>query len=106
MYLTFLSKPTGFKKIICFAGDSGIQICLALGCLAVPSIFMGYYSKDMIVGLDSHFFGTAIYINPNLFNLFDAEFTSLFYKTLPVHLSIIGFVSSFILYNFYSQWLF
>ena len=106
LYLTFLSKPTGFKKIICFAGDSGIQICLVLGCLAVPSIFIGYYSKDMIVGVGSHFFGTAIFTNPNSFNFFDAEFIPLFYKTLPVHLSIIGFVSAFVLYNFYSQWLF
>ena len=106
LYLTFLSKPTGFKKIICSAGDSGIQICLALGCLAIPSIFIGYYSKDIIVGVGSPFFGTAIYTNPNLFNLFDAEFIPLFYKTLPVHLSILGFISAFILYNFCSQWLY
>ena len=106
LYLTFLSKPTGFKQIICFAGDSGIKICLALGCLAIPSIFIGYYSKDMLVGVGSHFFGTAIYTNPSLFNLFDAEFIPLLYKTLPVHLSILGFISAFILYNFYSQWLF
>ena len=37
-----------------------------------------------------HFFGSAIYTNPNLFNLFDAEFTPLVYKTLPVHLSMLG----------------
>ena len=106
LYLTFLSKPTGYKKIICFAGDSGIQICLALGLLAIPSMFVGYYTKDMIVGVGSSFFGTSIYTNPNLFNLFDAEFIPLFYKTLPVHFSILGAVSAFILYSFYSKWLF
>jgi NADH-ubiquinone oxidoreductase chain 5 len=41
-YLTFLSKPTGHKQIICFAFDSGFQICAVLICLAIPSIFVGY----------------------------------------------------------------
>jgi len=106
LYLTFLAKPMGFKQIICFARDSGIQICLVLSCLAIPSIFIGYYSKDMIVGVGSHFFGTAIYANPSLFNFFDAEFIPLFYKTFPVCLSILGFVLAFIMYNFYSKLLF
>jgi len=51
LYFTFLSKPAGFKQIIYYANDSGIQICLVLGCLTIPSIFAGYYTKDMIVGV-------------------------------------------------------
>jgi NADH-ubiquinone oxidoreductase chain 5 len=106
LYLTFLSKPTGHKKIICYATDSGPQITIALGCLAIPSIFIGYYTKDMIVGVGSHFFGTAIYVNMTNLNLFDAEFIPLFYKTLPVYLSLLGFISAFLLYNFRSKLLF
>ena len=105
-YLTFLSKPTGHKPVITFAGDSNIQICLALGALAIPSIFVGYYTKDMMVGVGSHFFGTAIYTGVNSFNLFDAEFIPLFYKTLPVHLSLLGAFSAFVLYNFQSKLLY
>lgn len=106
LYLTFLSKPTGHKKVICYAGDSGPQIVTALGCLAIPSIFVGYYTKDMIVGVGSSFFGTAIYVNSINFNLFDAEFIPIFYKTLPVYLSLFGFISAFLLYNFKSKLLF
>jgi len=105
-YLTFLSKPTGHKKVICFAYDSGLQICVALGCLAIPSILVGYYSKDMIVGVGSHFFGTAIFVNLENFNIFDAEFINVFYKILPVNLSLLGFFSAFIFYNFRSKFLF
>lgn len=105
-YLTFLSKPTGHKQVICFAYDSGPQICIALGCLAVPSILIGYYTKDMLVGVGSNFFGTAIYVNLENFNIFDAEFIDVFYKTLPVNLSLLGFFSSFIMYNFRSKFLF
>ena len=105
-YLTFLSKPTGHKQVICFAYDSGPQICIALGCLAVPSILIGYYTKDMLVGVGSNFFGTAIYVNLENFNIFDAELIDVFYKTLPVNLSLLGFFSSFIMYNFRSKFLF
>lgn len=106
LYLTFLSKPTGHKQVICFAQDSGPQISIALGCLAVPSIFGGYYLKDMIVGVGSPFFGTAINVNLQHFNLFDAEFVVTFYKVLPVFLSLLGFISAFLIYNFSSKILF
>ena len=106
LYLTFLSKPTGHRKVICYAYDSGPQITIALGCLAIPSMFVGYYTKDMIVGVGSQFFGTAIYVNMQNLNLFDAEFIPTFYKTLPVNLSLLGFFSAFILYNFRSDILF
>jgi len=106
LYLTFLSKPNGYKQIICYALDSGIQIILALGCLAIPSIFVGYYTKDMIVGVGSHFFGSAVFVNSYNMNLFDAEFIHLFYKTLPVNLSLFGFILAFILYNFRLELLF
>jgi NADH-ubiquinone oxidoreductase chain 5 len=105
-YLTFLSKPTGHRKVICFAHDSGIYICVALSCLALPSIFIGYLTKDMMVGVGSQFFGTSIFVNSDNFNLFDAEFISVFYKTLPVNLSLLGFFSALSLYSNSSKLLF
>jgi NADH-ubiquinone oxidoreductase chain 5 len=106
LYLTFLSKPTGHKQVICNAQDSGPQITIALGSLAIPSILVGYYSKDMIVGVGSSFFGTAVSVNMQNFNLFDAEFITTFYKILPVILSLTGFIVAFVLYNFQSNLLF
>lgn len=106
LYLTFLSKPTGYKQIICHAYDSGIRITIPLACLAIPSIFIGYYTKDMFVGVGSHFFGSAIFVNMAHMNLFDAEFSPTFYKTLPVNLSLLGFISAFVLYNFRAKLLY
>jgi NADH-ubiquinone oxidoreductase chain 5 len=105
-YLTFLAKPTGHKQIICHAHDSGRNICLALAGLAIPSIFVGYYAKDMMVGVGSHFFGNGVYVNLDNFNVFDAEFISTFYKTLPVNLSLLGFFSALVLYVFRADLLF
>jgi len=105
-YLTFMSKPNGHKQVIGFAYDSGFNICFALGALAVPSMLVGYYTKDMIVGVGSQFFGTAIYVNKNNLNLFDAEFISHFFKLLPVNLSIFGVLVAFFLYTFRSNLIF
>ena len=106
LYLTFLSKPTGYRQVICFAYDSGINMVIALGCLAVPSMFIGYLTKDMFVGVGSDFFGTAIYTNLTNMNIWDAEFIPLFFKLLPVQLSLLGSFSAFVLYNFLPQILF
>jgi NADH-ubiquinone oxidoreductase chain 5 len=105
-YLTFLSKPNGHKKVISYAYDSGIQICLALGFLAIPSILVGYFAKDMMVGVGTPFFSTAIFVNLNNMNIFDAEFVPTFYKTLPVKLSLLGVLSAFLLYYFEPIFLF
>merc|ERR1712127_208839 len=79
---------------------------VALCVLAVPSIFIGFLTKDMIVGVGSDFFGVAIYNNPKTLHIFDAEFVEFFYKSLPVTLSLFGASLSFVLYNFQSSILF
>jgi NADH:ubiquinone oxidoreductase subunit 5 (subunit L)/multisubunit Na+/H+ antiporter MnhA subunit len=86
--------------------DSGFIIKFVLGLLAIPSVFIGYFSKDMIVGVGTSFFGNDIYTNPKLFNIFDAEFIPLFYKTLPINFSLLGFISAFYIYSFLPEILF
>ena len=60
----------------------------------------------MMVGVGSHFFGTAIYTTILSYNIFDAEFILLFYKTLPVHFSLFGALLAFVLYNFQAKLLY
>ena len=106
LYLTFIAKPAGYRTVICYAYDSSYNICIALGILAIPSIFIGYFTKDMIVGLGTDFWGTAIYVAPENMNMFDAEFINQFYKLLPVNLSLLGTFLAFTLYRFRSKLLF
>jgi NADH-ubiquinone oxidoreductase chain 5 len=100
LYLTFLANPMGQKPIIMMACDSQIKISLALAFLSLPSLFLGYYMKDMIVGLGSSFFDTSIFIRQNYYNIFDAEFLDSFHKTLPINFSMVGVGLAFILYSF------
>ena len=104
--LTFLVKPNGYRSVIGFAQETFSYMSIALCVLAVPSIFVGFYAKDMIVGVGSDFFGAAIYNNPKTLHVFDAEFLEFFYKILPVTLSLCGAGLSFFLYNFQSSILF
>ena len=104
--LTFLTEPSGHRQVMMFAADVPNQITFVLGILAIPSIFIGYYCKDLLVGFGTAFFGTSIYIPLENVNIFDSEFINLFYKLLPVYLSLLGSILSFILYNFNYKLLF
>ena len=104
LYLTFLSKPMGHKKIICFAKESNFRIVSTLICLAIPSIFSGYYFKDVLIGLGSPAFGTAV--STLNFSIFDAEFLPNFYKVLPTICSLSSVFFACFFYFFNSKLLF
>lgn len=99
-HLTFLSEPNGYRSVIINAHDSPIRMALPLAILTIPSIFIGYYTKDMIIGMGTHFWGNAIYVAPKNMNAIDAEFIPQIFKLLPVCLSIFGASLSFFLYTF------
>ena len=103
VYLTFLSPPNGYKSIICSAYDSSYQITTSLFLLSIPSVLIGFYAKDMLIGFGSDFWGNALFVSTENMNRVDAEFITHIYKILPVFLSILGSISSFLLYLFSSN---
>jgi NADH-ubiquinone oxidoreductase chain 5 len=98
-YLTFLSEPNGYKHIISKAYDSSYAIIIPLFLLTIPSIFVGFYTKDMIIGLGTDFWGNALYVWPENMNRVDSEFITQIWKLLPVIFSLLGTLSAFILYT-------
>ena len=100
IYLTFLSIPNGYKSVICAAYDSSYQISISLFLLVIPSVLIGFYAKDMIIGFGSDFWGNAIFTTTENMNRVDAEFITHVYKVLPVILSLLGVTLSFLLYLF------
>jgi len=103
IYLTFLSSPNGYKSVICSAYDSSYQISISLFILAIPSVLIGFYAKDMIIGFGSDFWGNAIFTSTENMNRIDSEFITHIYKILPVLLSLSGATASFLLYSFGSK---
>ena len=55
-----------------------------LGLLAIPSIFIRYFSRDLLIGLRTNFWGGSLFCLPSNLSLIDAEFMSIFSKILPL----------------------
>src|SRR3546814_17414587 len=64
LYLTFLANPNGKRVVIENAHESGWKMLLPLAILAIPSIFIGYLTKDLFIGLGSDFWGSSLMHNP------------------------------------------
>jgi NADH-ubiquinone oxidoreductase chain 5 len=100
LYLTFLTNPNG--PLINYKGahEGDIFMSLPLMILAVFSIFFGFITKDMFIGLGSGFFAdNAIFIHPSHEIMLDTEFgVPTLFKLLPllftISLSIISIVLS------------
>ena len=80
--------------------DSPIRMALPLFILVFPSIFIGYLTKDMIVGFGTNFWGNALFVFPENLSLVDSEFICIYNKLLPVLLSFLGGSLSYFLYRY------
>jgi NADH-ubiquinone oxidoreductase chain 5 len=100
LYLTFLSNPAGPIINYKHAHESDMFMSLPLIVLALFSIFFGYITKDMFIGLGSGFFAdNGLFIHPTHEILLDTEFAvPHMFKLLPliftVSLTIIAIVLS------------
>lgn len=100
IFFTFLSETNAYKNVIIHAHDAPFKMALPLAILALGSIFIGYLTKDMFIGLGSHFWNNAIYVHPHNIQMIDAEFLPTFFKLLPVIFSMFGLLLALFLYQF------
>jgi NADH-ubiquinone oxidoreductase chain 5 len=90
LYLTFLANPNGalvnYKNQITGAQEGDIFMSLPLIILAIFSIFFGYVSKDIFIGLGSGFFSdNSIFIHPIREIVLNTEFAvPILFKLLPL----------------------
>jgi len=106
LFLTFLSETNGFRPVILNAHDGQLKLVLPLAILAVPSIFIGYLSKDMIIGFGTNFWQNSLFTDPVNTNIIESEFIPINYKLLPLIFSLSGALSSYILYSYFQYSLF
>jgi len=103
LYLTFIANPNGSLNYYKNAHEGNIYMSLPLVILAIFSIYFGFLTKDIYVGLGSGFFNNnSIFIHPMHEILISAEFgISKFIKLLPFFLTVIATVSALIVFEFY-----
>jgi len=99
-YLTFLQKPNGPKGVLEKAHDCPPFMAIPLMVLAIASIFIGYISRDMFIGLGTDFFQNSLVTLPNHVLYVDSEFLPIHIKLIPLFFTLFGALSGFIVYNF------
>lgn len=91
LILTFLENTNAFKQDIKNAHDAPLLMAAPLIVLAFGSLFVGYLSKDMMIGLGTDFWGQSIFVLPDNSNLSESEFsTPQIVKLIPLLLSTLG----------------
>src|ERR1700750_1734313 len=101
LYLAFISNPNGLLIDYKNAHEGDIFMSFPLIILAIFSIFFGYISGDVFVGLGTDLFSdNSVFIHPIHEIVIETEFaTPTLYKMLPLIITI----SIFILYIFYNE---
>ena len=100
LYLTFLTNPAGPLVNYKIAHEGDIFMSIPLIILAVFSIFFGYITKEIFIGLGSGFFAdNGLFIHPSHEIILETEFAvPTLFKLLPligtVSLSVIAIVLS------------
>jgi len=100
LYLTFLTNPNGPIVNYKHAHEGDIFMSMPLIILAVFSIFFGYITKDIFIGIGSNFFAdNSIFIHPSHEIMIDTEFAvPVIFKILPliftVSLSVLAIIVS------------
>lgn len=102
LYLTFIADTNAYKSFIKNAHDAPLIMALPLIFLAFGSIFIGYLTRDMIIGLGTNFWGNAIFILPQHLTILESEFIPASIKLIPTVFSISGAVIAFLAYHYYS----
>ena len=100
LFLTFLTNPNGPMVDYKHAHEGDIFMSVPLIILAVFSIFFGYVTKDIFIGLGSNFFAdNSLFIHPSHEIMLDTEFAvPTLFKILPliftVSLSLLAIILS------------
>jgi NADH-ubiquinone oxidoreductase chain 5 len=108
LYLTFLTNPNGplvnYKQDHA-AHEGDIYMSMPLILLAIFSIFFGYLTKDIFIGLGSGFFSdNSLFIHPLHEIMLDTEFAvPTLFKLLPLFFIIVLSLISILFTEFYPK---
>jgi NADH-ubiquinone oxidoreductase chain 5 len=103
--LTFLTNPNGPLINYKQAHEGDIFISMPLIILSILSIFFGYLTKDIFIGLATGFFSdNSLFIHPKHEIMLDTEFAvPTFFKLLPFFFTIFLSLISILFTEFYPK---
>ena len=92
-FYTFVENPLGFKKTYLNSHESNYVMALPLLVLVILTVYIGLYSKDIIVGAGSNYWADVITVKSSNWTLFAAENLENYIKDIPL---LLGFISAFV----------
>nr|AJF36674.1 NADH dehydrogenase subunit 5 [Gefionella okellyi] len=99
MYYVFFNDPRNSKVLYTFSYEPSYYMLIPCFILVFLSIFIGYLTKDMMIGMGTNFWNNSIYIKPTNLLIIESEFLNTYIKNIPVIFSICGFFISLIIYR-------
>jgi NADH-ubiquinone oxidoreductase chain 5 len=106
IHLTFLSKAAGHNAVYRNSHEGSWVMGLPLLLLSIGSIWVGFLTKDLLIGLGTDFWANAIFTHPANLVMVDAEFLPHSIKLIPIVFSLTGAISALILYSFFADTLY
>ena len=98
IYLTFWTKTNAFRYSVQNAHDVSKLTGFSLVILVFCSIFIGYLTSEMAVGVGTNFWGNSLACLPENSDILNAEFLPVFIKLIPVLFSCLGMLGSIFVY--------
>jgi proton-translocating NADH-quinone oxidoreductase chain L len=103
LYMTFVTESKSYKKIVSNVHEAPILMLIPLFFLSLASIFVGYASKDIFLGMGVNSWDNALlssYIEGNK-KFIEIEYMLAVTKFFPVLLSLFGALLGIIVYKNY-----
>jgi len=102
VFLTFLGEVNLTKNAVRNIHDAPLLMALPMALLSIPSIFIGYISRDFFVGLGTPFWGNSLnYFSVDYDLYLSAEFLPFYIKIIPILFSTSGTVLSIVYYQYF-----
>ena len=100
LFLVFLAEPNGNKITTFGAHEPSWRMSLPLFLLAIFSITVGFFAKDIFIGFGSDFWDYSIFMLSQNYSLRDIEFISTVSKLTPLVFTLLGTFMAYYIYAF------
>ena len=90
IFLVFLGNSNGNKISIINSHEGSWRMTFPLFLLALLSIFIGFFTRDLFIGFGTNFWMASIFVLPQNYVISDIEFLNTFFKQIPLILTLSG----------------
>ena len=91
LYTVFFNNANNAKRIINYVHEPKIYMYMPLILLSIFSVFIGYFGKDLFVGIGTTFWNSSIFVLPKNYYFFESEELVPSKKLLPFFFTFFGF---------------